>query len=186
MNTFPPSMTTVSGTITGFAAACSIRASTPSNRRCGIREAAIRNEPDQPGRIGSGTSIRASSGKASTAFVPTGRSTAAQIRAGGDIDRDRQISPRGTPESKTTITSSGVESIFTYSPGRSGVRRRAAARSPPPPRAAATGPPLPAPAPARLQQPERLHLRQRLGAGNSEIRRRHQERGQHHRFRPTS
>jgi hypothetical protein len=33
----------------------------------------------QPGRIGSGTSMRASSSAASTALVPTGRSTAAQI-----------------------------------------------------------------------------------------------------------
>ncbi|MFE5713512.1 hypothetical protein ACFQ7J_22185 [Streptomyces sp. NPDC056501] len=31
-NTFPPSMTIVSGTITGFAAACCMRASTSSSR----------------------------------------------------------------------------------------------------------------------------------------------------------
>ncbi|MGI5336061.1 hypothetical protein ACQEVS_00985 [Streptomyces sp. CA-181903] len=64
MNTFPPSMTTVSGTITGFAVACSIRASMPTRCRCGIREAAIRSDADQPGRIGSGTGIRASSSEA--------------------------------------------------------------------------------------------------------------------------
>ena len=50
-----------------------------SSRACGSRDADIRSAAAQPGRIGSGTSIRASSSAASTAFVPTGRSTAAQI-----------------------------------------------------------------------------------------------------------
>jgi hypothetical protein len=55
-NTFPPSMTMVSGTITGLAAAISILVSMLVRRACGSREAAIRSEPAQPGRIGSGTS----------------------------------------------------------------------------------------------------------------------------------
>jgi hypothetical protein len=79
MNTFPPSITTPSGTITGFAAAASIRASMSINRPCGSNDADILSDSDQPGRIGSGTSILASSNAASTAFVPAGRSTAAQI-----------------------------------------------------------------------------------------------------------
>ena len=78
-NTFPPSITIVSGTITGRAAASSIRASMSSSRACGSRDADIGSAAAQPGRIGSGTSIRASSSAASTALVPTGRSTAAQI-----------------------------------------------------------------------------------------------------------
>ncbi|MEN8655308.1 hypothetical protein ABCR94_33185 [Streptomyces sp. 21So2-11] len=117
MNTFPPSMTTVSGTITGFAAACSIRASASSKRRCGIREAAIRSDFDQPGRIGSGTSIRASSSEASTAFVPIGRSTAAQIVRVETSTAIVRSARAVSPESSTTITSSGVESICTCSPG---------------------------------------------------------------------
>ncbi|MFE7757186.1 hypothetical protein [Streptomyces sp. NPDC057429] len=119
MNTLPPSMTTVSGTITGLAAACSIRVSMSSSRRCGIREAAIRSDCDQPGRIGSGTSIRASSSEASTAFVPTGRSTAAQIERVATSTAIVRSTRAVSPESSTTITSSGVESICTCSPGRS-------------------------------------------------------------------
>lgn len=45
----------------------------------GIRDADSRNAIAQPGRIGSGTSIFASSSAASTALLPTGRSTPAQI-----------------------------------------------------------------------------------------------------------
>ena len=43
MNTFPPSITIVSGTITGLAAASSIRASMSSSRACGSTDADIRN-----------------------------------------------------------------------------------------------------------------------------------------------
>jgi hypothetical protein len=42
-NTFPPSITTVSGTITGLAAASSIRVSTSTRRACGSRDADIRS-----------------------------------------------------------------------------------------------------------------------------------------------
>ena len=117
-NTFPPSMTIVSGTITGFAAASSIRASTSSNRACGNRDADIRNAVDQPGRIGSGTNIRASSNAASTAFVPTGRSTAAQIVRVATSTAMVKSARTGIPVSSSTITSIGVESICTCSPGR--------------------------------------------------------------------
>ncbi len=117
-NTFPPSMTMVSGTITGLAAASSIRASTPSSRACGSRDADIRNAVAQPGRIGSGTNIRASSSAASTAFVPTGRNTAAQIVLVATSTAIVKSARTGIPDSSSTITSIGVESICTCSPGR--------------------------------------------------------------------
>jgi hypothetical protein len=117
-NTFPPSMTMVSGTITGLAAANAIRASTSTSRACGNRDADIRNAADQPGRIGSGTSIRASSNAASTAFVPTGRSTAAQIVLVATSTAIVKSARTGIPDSSNTITSIGVESICTCSPGR--------------------------------------------------------------------
>jgi hypothetical protein len=118
MNTFPPSITMVSGTITGRAAASSIRASMSTSRACGSTDADIRNELDQPGRIGSGTSIRASSSAASTAFVPTGRSTAAQIVRVATSTAIVRSARAGTPLSSNTNTSIGVESICTCSPGR--------------------------------------------------------------------
>jgi hypothetical protein len=108
----------VSGTITGLAAANSIRASISSSRACGNTDADIRNELDQPGRIGSGTSIWASSNAASTAFVPTGRSTAAQIVRLATSTTIVKSARTGTPLSSSTITSIGVESICTCSPGR--------------------------------------------------------------------
>ena len=117
-NTFPLSMTMVSGTITGLAAAISIRASTSSRRACGSREADMRSAAAQPGRIGSGTSIRASSRAASTALVPTGRSTAAQIVRVATSTAIVRSARTGIPDSSSTITSIGVESICTCSPGR--------------------------------------------------------------------
>jgi len=117
-NTFPPSITIVSGTITGRAAASSIRASMPASRACGSREADIRSAAGQPGRIGSGTSIRASSSAASTALVPTGRSTAAQIVRVATSTAIVRSARAATPSSRNTSTSIGVESICTCSPGR--------------------------------------------------------------------
>ena len=117
-NTFPPSITIVSGTITGRAAASSIRASMSSSRACGRRDADIRSAADHPGRIGSGTSIRASNSAASTALVPTGRSTAAQIVRVATSTTIVKSARTGTPESSNTSTSIGVESICTCSPGR--------------------------------------------------------------------
>ncbi len=116
--TLPPSMTMVSGTMTGRAAAFSMRVSASVRRAWGSREAAIRRAWDQPGRIGSGTSIRASSSAASTALVPTGRSTAAQIVREATSTAIVRSARAVMPESSTTITSSGVESICTCSPGR--------------------------------------------------------------------
>lgn len=107
----------MSGTITGRAAASRIRASIVTSRSCGIREAARRSEASQCGRIGSGTTILASSNAASTALVPTGRSTAAQIvRVAMSTAIVRSARP-GTPSSSSTMTSIGVESIWTCSPG---------------------------------------------------------------------
>jgi hypothetical protein len=111
MNTLPPSMTIVSGTTTGLAAASSIRRSMSTSRPCGSREADIRSASAHPGRIGSGTNIRANSSAASTALVPTGRRTAAQtVRVATSIAIVRSARTV-TPSSSSTITSSGVESI---------------------------------------------------------------------------
>ena len=108
----------VSGTITGLAAASSIRASMSSSRSCGSSEPTSAATADQPGRVGSGTSIRASSSAASTAFVPTGRSTAAQIVRVAMSTAIVRSARAGAPLSSSTITSIGVESICTCSPGR--------------------------------------------------------------------
>ncbi|WIX76868.1 hypothetical protein QRX50_36400 [Amycolatopsis carbonis] len=69
----------MSGTITGFAAACSRRASMSTRDRCGSIDADIRSASAQPGRIGSGANIRASSSDASTAVMLIGPSTTTQI-----------------------------------------------------------------------------------------------------------
>ncbi len=117
-NTLPWSITTVSGTITGFAAASAIRVSREISRWCGIRDADIASAASQPGRISSGTVTRASSSAASTAFAPTGRNTPAQIvRVAMSIARTSSARPM-TPSSMTAMTSSGVLSIWTCSPGR--------------------------------------------------------------------
>ncbi|MFE7765888.1 hypothetical protein [Streptomyces sp. NPDC057438] len=118
MKTFPRSTTIVSGAITGLAAACSSRASILIRRACGISEADMRNASAQPGRIGSGTSIRASSKAASTAFVPAGRRMAAQIVLDAISTAMVSSTLPVTPSSRTASTSSGVVSICTTSPGR--------------------------------------------------------------------
>ena len=70
----------------------------------------------QPGRIGSGVTVRASSTLASTDLAD-GRSTAAvTVRVATSIIPVRSTRP-GTPSSSSTITSSGVESICISSPG---------------------------------------------------------------------
>ena len=116
--TTPGAITIASGTITGRAAASSIRASMSSSRACGSRDADIASAPGQPGRIGSGTSIRASSSAASTAFVPTGRSTAAPIVRVATSTAIVRSARTVRPGSATTITSSGLESTCTCCPGR--------------------------------------------------------------------
>lgn len=116
MNTLPWSQTIVSGTITGRAAACSRRSSKLSSRRCGSTERDISRASDQPGRITSGVTLRASSAEASADFV-VGRSTAAVI----DLVAMSTIAVSSTfsamPSSSRTSTSSGVESICMSSPG---------------------------------------------------------------------
>ena len=108
----------VSGTMTGLAAARVSRWSMAVSRSWGSTDRAIDSAGSQPGRIGSGTSIRASSTAASTALVPTGRSTAAPIvrvaTSSVIVSSGRPV----TPSSSTAITSSGVVSIWTISPGR--------------------------------------------------------------------
>ena len=59
MNIFPPSITIVSGTMTGQAAASSIRASMSTSLEWGSRDVDIRSAVHHPGRMGSGTNIRA-------------------------------------------------------------------------------------------------------------------------------
>jgi hypothetical protein len=81
----------------------------------------MRSAADQPGRISSGTSIRASSNAASTAFVPTGRSTPAQIVLVATSTAIVRSARTGIPDSSNTITSIGVESICTCSPGRAAI-----------------------------------------------------------------
>lgn len=78
----------------------------------------MRSELAEPGRIGSGTSIRVSSSAASTALVPTGRSTPAQIVRVATSTAIVRSARAGSPVSSSTITSIGVESICTCSPGR--------------------------------------------------------------------
>ncbi|WP_327739559.1 hypothetical protein OG749_42695 [Streptomyces nojiriensis] len=106
----------LSGTSTGFAAACSSRSSKVSSLRCGSTERDIFSASTQPGRISSGVTVRASSTLASTDFV-VGRSTAADsVRVATSINPISSTLPI-TPLSRRTITSSGVESICITSPG---------------------------------------------------------------------
>jgi hypothetical protein len=120
-NTRPWSMTTVSGMMTGLAAASSARWSMLASRLNGIRDADRRRASSQPGRIGSGTIILASSTAASTALAPTGRRMAApRVRVPMSIAATSSGRP-GTPSSMMAMTSSGVPSIRTSSPGRAAV-----------------------------------------------------------------
>ena len=88
-----------------------------ASRRCGIREADIASDWSQPGRIGSGTIIFASSSAASTALALTGRRTAAQIVLVATSIAAMSSGRPGSPSSITAMTSSGVPSICTCSPG---------------------------------------------------------------------
>lgn len=72
-----------------------------------------------PGRIGWGTAISASSSAASTAFVPSGRSTAARIDRVATSTAMVSSGRAGRPSSLMAITSSRVVSTCTISPGRS-------------------------------------------------------------------
>ena len=92
MNTFPWSTTIVSGTITGRAAAASSRASMSLSRRCGSAEADMASAFAQPGRIGSGVTVRASSTLASTDLVGRLQHRRGD-RAGRDVDHPGQLDP---------------------------------------------------------------------------------------------
>lgn len=116
MNTFPWSTTMVSGTITGRAAAASIRASMSLSRRCGGADSDIASAFAQPGRIGSGVTVRASSTLASTDFAD-GCSTATVTVLVATSTIPVSSTRPSTPSSKRTSTSSGVESISITSPG---------------------------------------------------------------------
>ncbi len=78
----------------------------------------MRRPSAHPGRIGSGTSVRASSSAASTALVPAGRNTAAQIVRVATSTIIVNSTRPGTPSPSNAMTSSGVVSICTISPGR--------------------------------------------------------------------
>ena len=99
----------------------------------------------QPGRIGSGTIIRASNSAASTAMAPTGRSTAAQMVRVATSTAATSSGRPITPSSITAITSSGVPSIWTCSPGRAAL---VAVNKAPGPRPAARQGAQPCPPPA--------------------------------------
>ena len=102
--------------MTGRAAACSSRSPMLSSRRNGRADSGIRMACGQPGRIGSGVTVRASSTLASTDFA-AGRSTAAvTVLVATSMIPVRSTRPV-TPLSRRTRTSSGVESICITSPG---------------------------------------------------------------------
>ena len=102
--------------MTGRAAACSSRSSMLSIRRNGRADSDIRIACGQPGRIGSGVTVRASSTLASTDLV-SGRSTAAvTVLVATSMIPVRSTRPV-TPLPSLTRTSSGVESICITSPG---------------------------------------------------------------------
>ncbi len=108
--------------ITGRAAACSSRSSMLSSRRNGRADSDIRMACGQPGLIGSGVTVRASSTLASTDFV-VGRSTAAvTVLVATSMIPVRSTRPV-TPLSRRTRTSSGVESICITSPGAAAATR---------------------------------------------------------------
>ncbi len=87
-----------------------------SIRRNGRADSDIRMASGQPGRIGSGVTVRASSTLASTDLV-VGRSTAAvTVLVATSMIPVRSTRP-GMPSSRRTRTSSGVESICIRSPG---------------------------------------------------------------------
>jgi hypothetical protein len=77
----------------------------------------------QPGLIGSGVTVRASSSEASTDLV-VGRSTAAVIVRVARSTMPVSSTRLGSPLSSITMTSRGVESICMISPGRPAVSCR--------------------------------------------------------------
>ena len=80
----------------------------------------MRSASGQPGRIGSGVIARASSTATSTALVDVRSTAAGMVRVA--MSMSQVSSARSVmPLSRTTRTSSGVESICVHSPGRAAV-----------------------------------------------------------------
>ncbi len=110
----------VSGTITGRAAASASRRSMSVSRRCGSTDRDMRSASAQPGRIGSGVIARASSSAASAALADVRSTAAGMVRVA--MSMIQVSSARSVmPLSRTTRTSSGVESICVHSPGLAAV-----------------------------------------------------------------
>ncbi|MEV7037585.1 hypothetical protein [Amycolatopsis sp. NPDC051061] len=89
-NTFPWSMATCSGTMTGRAAASRIRASMLTSRSNGSREADIRKAFAHPGRIGSGTRHLGQQGRVDGLGADRAQYRGAD-GAGGDVDGDGEV-----------------------------------------------------------------------------------------------
>ena len=97
-NTLPWSITMVSGMMTGLAAASGqplVDGDQPVDGAAPTGPSTARGP--SPGRIGSGTSMRASSTAASTALVPCRAQHGRADRPGRDIQRDRQLRAAGYP-----------------------------------------------------------------------------------------
>ena len=86
------------------------------SRRCGSADADMARAFAQPGRIGSGVTVRASSTLASAAFAVGCSTAAVTVRVATSTIPVSSTRP-STPSSRRTITSSGVESISITSPG---------------------------------------------------------------------
>ena len=82
--------------MTGRAAACASRWSSSSSRWWGSTERAMASASAQPGRIGSGVTVRASSSEASTDLV-VGTQHRRGDRAGGQVDHTGQLGPARHP-----------------------------------------------------------------------------------------
>ncbi|MGY5124320.1 hypothetical protein [Streptomyces nigrescens] len=89
-----------------------------SSRSYGTTDRCIASASSHPGRIRIGATISASSTDASTALLPTGRSTAAQTLRVATSTAMVSSGRAVTPSASTTSTSNGVLSIITSSPGR--------------------------------------------------------------------
>ena len=106
--------------MTGLAAAFANRSSMLSSRSCGITECAWCRDSSQPGRIGSGTSIRARTAAASTAFVVGAMMLAAMVLVATST-ATVSSALRITPSAYRHMMSSLLVSITTFSPGLSAV-----------------------------------------------------------------
>jgi hypothetical protein len=107
----------VSGRITGRASACANLASMPTNRSNGRVEWANSNDSGQPGRNDSGTTIRASTATASTAFVVGAITPVRMLRVATStaiVSSARRVTPSAYRHRMSMV----LVSICTCSPGR--------------------------------------------------------------------